>query len=296
MAKTCVLVVDDEPIGREMIAENLTYEGYLVVEADSGEAAWDLIDAEPARFHVILLDRLMPDMDGIDVLRRMKARPETMHLPVIMQTGMTADSEVLEGLKAGAYYYLTKPFAADTLLAIVAAAARDYYSRQALAEEVKRQGNVLSCLAEARFIFRTPQEARDLATLLANTAPDPGRIVLGLSELMLNAIEHGNLDIGYDRKTTLIENGSLEQEIERLLNSVEFSNRHAEVRVRRSDGELSFRICDQGAGFNWQGYLEMSPERAFDTHGRGIAMARMLSFERVEYAAQGNEVEAVIRL
>lgn len=296
MAKTCVLVVDDEPIGREMMAENLTYEGYLVVEADSGEAAWDLIDAEPARFHVILLDRLMPDMDGIDVLRRMKARPETMHLPVIMQTGMTADSEVLEGLKAGAYYYLTKPFAADTLLAIVAAAARDYYSRQALAEEVKRQGNVLSCLAEARFIFRTPQEARDLATLLANTAPDPGRIVLGLSELMLNAIEHGNLDIGYDRKTTLIENGSLEQEIERLLNSAEFSNRHAEVRVRRSDGELSFRIRDQGAGFNWRGYLEMSPERAFDTHGRGIAMARMLSFERVEYAAQGNEVEAVIRL
>ena len=296
MAKTCVLVVDDEPIGREMMAENLTYEGYLVVEADSGEAAWDLIDAEPARFHVILLDRLMPDMDGIDVLRRMKARPETMHLPVIMQTGMTADSEVLEGLKAGAYYYLTKPFAADTLLAIVAAAARDYYSRQALAEEVKRQGNVLSCLAEARFIFRTPQEARDLATLLANTAPDPGRIVLGLSELMLNAIEHGNLDIGYDRKTALIENGSLEHEIERLLNSAEFSNRHAEVRVRRSDGELSFRIRDQGAGFNWQGYLEMSPERAFDTHGRGIAMARMLSFERVEYAAQGNEVEAVIRL
>lgn len=296
MAKTCVLVVDDEPIGREMMAENLTYEGYLVVEADSGEAAWDLIDAEPARFHVILLDRLMPDMDGIDVLRRMKARPETMHLPVIMQTGMTADSEVLEGLKAGAYYYLTKPFAADTLLAIVAAAARDYYSRQALAEEVKRQGNVLSCLAEARFIFRTPQEARDLATLLANTAPDPGRIVLGLSELMLNAIEHGNLDIGYDRKTALIENGSLEDEIERLLNSAEFSNRHAEVRVRRSDGELSFRIRDQGAGFNWRGYLEMSPERAFDTHGRGIAMARMLSFERVEYAAQGNEVEAVIRL
>lgn len=296
MAKTCVLVVDDEPIGREMMAENLTYEGYLVVEADSGEAAWDLIDAEPARFHVILLDRLMPDMDGIDVLRRMKARPETMHLPVIMQTGMTADSEVLEGLKAGAYYYLTKPFAADTLLAIVAAAARDYYSRQALAEEVKRQGNVLSCLAEARFIFRTPQEARDLATLLANTAPDPGRIVLGLSELMLNAIEHGNLDIGYDRKTALIENGSLEQEIERLLNSTEFSNRHAEVRVRRSDGELSFRIRDQGAGFNWQGYLEMSPERAFDTHGRGIAMARMLSFERVEYAGLGNEVEALIRL
>lgn len=296
MAQTCVLVVDDEPIGREMMAENLAIEGYRVVEADSGEAAWALIEATPERFDAILLDRLMPDMDGIEVLRRMKMRPEMMHLPVIMQTGMTAESDVLDGIKAGAYYYLTKPFSADTLLAIVAAASRDYRSHRTLAEEVKRQGNILGCLAEARFVFRTPQQARDLAALLANAAPEPARVVLGLSELMLNAVEHGNLAIGYDRKSVLLEDGSLESEIDRLLKSAEFSGRRAEVLVRRGDGELSFQIRDQGAGFNWQAYLEMSPERAFDTHGRGIAMSRLISFERVEYRGCGNEVEALIRL
>jgi len=69
----------------------------------------------------------------------------------------------LEGLQAGAYYYLTKPFSADTLLAIVAAATRDYRGHKELANEVMRQGRTLACLVQARFVFRTPEEARNLA-------------------------------------------------------------------------------------------------------------------------------------
>ena len=296
MVQSCVLVVDDEPIGRETLAENLGFEGYRVVEADSGEAAWRLIDASPGGFDVILLDRMMPDMDGIEILRRVKKRTDMAHVPVIMQTGMTADADVLEGLQAGAYYYLTKPFSADTLLAIVAAATRDYRGHKELEEEVKRQGRILSCLAEARFVYRTPEEARSLAALLANVAPDPGRVVLGLSELMLNAVEHGNLGIGYQQKSALIESDRLHSEIERRLAGTDFGQRHAVVEVRRGDKELSFCIRDEGAGFDWRGYLEMSPERAFDTHGRGIAMSRMISFDRLDYHGCGNEVVAAISL
>lgn len=296
MTQICVLVVDDEPIGRETLAENLTLEGYLVVEADSGEAAWKQIDATPERFDAILLDRMMPDMDGIEILRRVKLRSDMRHVPVIMQTGMTADTEVLEGLQAGAYYYLTKPFSADTLLAIVAAATRDYRGHKELEEEVKRQGQILSCLTEARFVYRTPDQARSLAALLANAAPEPGRVVLGLSELMLNSVEHGNLAIGYQQKSALIESDRLHSEIEARLASPEFGSRQAEVRISRTDGELVFMISDQGAGFDWQAYLEMSPERAFDTHGRGIAMSRMISFDRLEYRGRGNELVAAIRL
>lgn len=294
--QTCVLVVDDEPIGREMLAENLAEEGYLVAEADSGEAAWKLIDATPERFDAILLDRMMPDMDGIEILRRVKIRPDMMHVPVIMQTGMTADADVLEGLRAGAYYYLTKPYSADTLLAIVAAAARDYRGHKELAAEVQRQSSTLSCLVQARFVFRTPEEARNLATLAANAAPEPGRVVLGLSELMLNAVEHGNLGIGYNEKTALIESGGLQAQISHLLTLPELATRRAELLIERVDGELVYLIRDQGSGFDWRGYLEMSPERAFDTHGRGIAMSRMISFDSLEYHGRGNEVRAAIRL
>lgn len=296
MEKTCVLVVDDEPIGRETLAENLSEEGYQVVEAESGEAAWRLIDAKPERFDAILLDRMMPDMDGIEILRRVKMRPDMMHVPVIMQTGMTADSDVLEGLQAGAYYYLTKPFSADTLLAIVAAATRDYRGHKELAEEVQRQNRTLSCLVQARFLFRTPDDARNLAALAANAAPEPGRVVLGLSELMLNAVEHGNLAIGYDEKTRLIEEGALHDQIAQRLATAELGARQAELVIERAGDELVFVIRDQGAGFDWRAYLEMSPDRAFDTHGRGIAMSRMISFDSLEYCGRGNEVKAAIRL
>lgn len=296
MGQTRVLVVDDEPVGREMLAENLGLDGYDVVEAESGEAAWQLIEAAPGRFDAILLDRMLPDMDGIEILHRVKTRADMTGVPVIVQTGMTADTEVLEGLRAGAYYYLTKPFSAETLLAIVAAATRDYRGHKALEDEVRRQGRMLASLKTARFAFRTPDEARNLAALVANAAPDPERVVLGLSELMLNAIEHGNLAIGYDRKSALIEADALHREIESRLGSPEFGQRTAELEFRRDAGELNFLIRDQGTGFDWQGYLEMRPERAFDTHGRGIAMSRLISFDRLEYRGCGNEVEAAIRL
>ena len=296
MAQTCILVVDDELIGREMLAENLREEGYAVIEADSGAAAWQQIDAAPERFDAILLDRMMPDMDGIDILRRVKQRSEMAHVPVIMQTAMTADGDVLEGLQAGAYYYLTKPFSADTLLAIVAAATRDYQGHKELAEEVRRQGRTLACLMQARFVFRTPDDARNLATLVANAAPDPGRVVLGLSELMLNAIEHGNLEIGYAQKSQLIEQGRLNEEIDRLLSQPGRTGRLAELEIERTEHELRFVVRDQGPGFDWQGFLEMSPERAFDTHGRGIAMSRLISFDTLEYCGRGNEVRASVRL
>lgn len=296
MAKISVLVVEDEPINQETLLENLSEEGYSVEAYDSGEAAWHAIAADPGRFDVVLLDRLMPDMDGIDILRRMKAHPSLQHTPVIMQTAMAADAEVAEGLRAGAYYYLTKPFSADTLLAIVSAAATDYREYLELQDEARRAGHALNCLESARFLFRTPDEARNLAALSANAAPDPGRVVLGLSELMLNAVEHGNLGIGYQEKSRLIEAGCLAEEIARRLEAPEFSGRRAELLIERRGGEVCFLVRDEGPGFDWRGYLEISPERAFDTHGRGIAMSRMLSFDRLEYRGRGNEVLAAVTL
>ena len=291
-----VLVVDDEPVNREMLAGNLREEGYDVIEADSGESAWREIDAAHHHFDAILLDRMMPDMDGIEILRRVKKRADMAHLPVIMQTGMTADAAVLEGLQAGAYYYLTKPFSADTLLAIVSAAVRDHRSHQNLAAEVRRQGSMLTCLVDGRFEFRSTDEARHLAALVANAAPDPSRVVLGLSELMINAVEHGNLEIGYERKTVLLDAGNLPEEVSRLLASPEHRHKKVTLEVRRSSEELSFLVRDEGRGFAWENYLEMSPERAFDTHGRGIAMSRLISFDRMEYLGNGNAVFAAIRL
>lgn len=291
-----ILIAEDEPINLEALTEILTDEGYVVRGVATGGAAWEALSADPTVFDVVLLDRVMPDMDGIEILRRMKERPEMLHIPVIMQTSLAGDEALTEGLKAGAYYYLTKPFAADTLVAIVAAAIQDYQDYLDLNREARRANRALTCLSQAKFTFRTTDEARDIATLVAQMAPDPGRVVLGLSELTLNAVEHGNLGLTYDDKSALGVGEPLVAEIARRLAMPEYANRRASIEVRRTADEVVFTIRDEGQGFDWRKYLEMSPERAFDTHGRGIAMSRLFSFDRLEYRGTGNEVEAAVSL
>ncbi len=296
MSPSRILIVEDEPINLEALVEILGDEGYEVCSAINGNEAWAQLSAAPGSFDVVLLDRLMPDMDGIEILRRMKNQAEMGHTPVIMQTSMATDEAIAEGLQAGAYYYLTKPFAADTLVAIVAAAVRDHRDFLQLRREVRQASRTLNCLSSARFSFRTPDEAHDVATLLAQAAPDPARVVLGLSELMLNAVEHGNLAITYDEKSALGGGEPLAAEIARRLADPTNANKRASIEFHRSANELRFVVRDCGTGFDWQNYLEMSPDRAFDTHGRGIAMSRLISFDRLRYIGCGNEVEAVVVL
>lgn len=294
MSKARVLIVEDEPINLEILAETLNDEGYEALTAFSGESAWHALQENADSLDVVLLDRMMPDMDGIEILRRMKSHPALDHTPVIMQTAMTAEEDVAEGLQAGAFYYLTKPINPETLLAIVAVAVADKQHQAELRKEVDQANRSLKHLQQGRFTFRTPEDARDIATSLANVAPDPGRVVLGLSELMLNAVEHGNLGITYAEKSRLIAADQLFEEVQRRLQDPLYGPREAELILERSEGEIRFLIRDQGQGFNWEKYLEISPERAFDTHGRGIAMSRLISFVRMEYRGCGNEVLAVV--
>jgi len=73
-----------------------------------------------------------------------------------------------------------------------------------------------------------------------------------------------------------------------------YAERVARVRFSRDAGAVTIHIADQGEGFDWRPYLEFSAARAFDPHGRGISMARMVSFDSLEYQGRGNEV--VVRL
>lgn len=290
-----LLIVEDEPVNLNLLVENLVEEGYETDTATTGEEGWRKIEAARGAYDAILLDRMLPDTDGIEILRRMQEDEELARTPVILQTAMVAEADVAEGLAAGAFYYLNKPFSADTLIAIVGAAVEDRREYLALRNEVLKAANTLACLDRAEFSFRTTDEARNIATLLANVAPDPDSVVLGLSELMLNAVEHGNLGITYEEKTRLIADGELAREIERRQSQPPYSGRCATLEFVRLVGELRFIIRDEGNGFDWREFLEIKPERAFDTHGRGIAMARLMSFQSVDYRGCGNEVVAVVR-
>ena len=295
-SKTTVLVVDDEELNLELIADYLSDDNIESVCVESGEQALERLHENPNKFSAVLLDRMMPGLNGIEVLQQIKADEKLNEIPVIMQTAKVGTESMIEGLKAGAQYYLSKPYDQQTLSTIVSTAIHDYKRYAQLQDDLKQAEKTLMMMEKGEFTFKSLDEGRDLATLLAQACPDSSRVILGLTELLINAVEHGNLAIDYDETSKLQAVGELENVIDSRLISPLYKDKIVTLEFSRSDDEINFTISDQGAGFDWSQYMEICPERAFDTHGRGIALANSISFDRLEYSGSGSKVCATVSL
>jgi CheY-like chemotaxis protein len=293
MIKRRLLVVDDEPVNLEIIREYLESEDYELTLVESAEAGLQQMEAGKD-YELVILDRMMPGMNGIELLKRMKGDERFRHIPVIMQTAASDPSQVREGIQAGAFYYLAKPYEPATLLAIVRAALADVDDRAVAHRRAAAHVKAMELLDAAEFRLSRLEQVGPLIEVLASLCPVPDLAASGLTELLVNAIEHGNLGISYDEKKSLRLAGRWEEEVAQRLARPEFGDRSVQVRVSRRPGLLEFTVTDEGAGFDWQRYLDFDPERAADPNGRGIAMARLLSFARIEYQGRGNIVQAVV--
>lgn len=112
-----VLVVDDEPDVQLLCRVNLEFEGYRVLEAADGQQALDRLADEPV--DVVLLDVMLPKLDGWQVLERIKSDPRTKDVPVVMLTAKVQDQDQVRGWSGGAAEYITKPFSPLSLSQVV---------------------------------------------------------------------------------------------------------------------------------------------------------------------------------
>ena len=103
-----ILVAEDSSTVRRLVAARLAADGYEVVEAEDGEAALSLARRE--RPDLIVLDKVMPKLDGFEVVRALREDPATRSLPIVMLTERTSDDDVLGGLDLGVEEYMPKPF------------------------------------------------------------------------------------------------------------------------------------------------------------------------------------------
>jgi len=268
---------------------------YELLTAEDGEQAWTLLKNNPNDFDVVLLDWMMPKLDGMEVLKRIKADSTLKHIHVIMQTARAGKDEVQQGMDAGAYYYLTKPYKEQEIQSIVETAVNDSLHKQQVKETVEQNVSTFGLVKKGMIEYKTLQECQALATLLANTYPDAEKVSTGLSELMINALEHGNLAIDYDEKTRLKEKGTWLSEINRRCNLPKYNNKTVSISYSKDDTSIKLTIEDEGAGFDWKSYLRLTPERAKDNHGRGIVIAQK-SFDTLEYIGSGNKLIAQVQL
>ena len=122
MKRGRILIVDDEPDLLELVKHQLGKEHYEVTTAQDGEVALAQARRQPP--DLVVLDLMLPGIDGLEVCRRLKADPRTMHVPIIMLTAKGEESDAVIGLSQGADDYIRKPFGSKELVARIAARLR----------------------------------------------------------------------------------------------------------------------------------------------------------------------------
>ena len=293
--QTRVLVVDDDRIIRVIIQKRIEGLGYIVETAVNGKDAIEKLTMDDRGFDVIVLDREMPEMNGLEVVARMKADRDLRKIPIIMATGSDSPEDIKKGIDAGVFYYLTKPIDDEVLKSVFVSAIREVETQKILKHELQKHKASFNLIHSSTFYLHTISEAEDLAAFLANCYPDPERVITGLAELITNAVEHGNLEISYEDKSDLIERGIWREEIDRRTALPEHKDKKVEVVFRRNEEGPSVKIEDEGKGFEWRRFLEIDPARATHNHGRGIAQANAVSFDELRYNTAGNQVIAIVR-
>jgi len=262
-----------------------------VLTAADGTEAQAILQAHPEPISVVILDWIMPQMTGIELLRWMKKQARIEHIPVIMLTALDDPERIKEGIDAGAFYYLIKPFQRPLLQSILRAAVSDYHNTRQLLEKLKQCARPLAFMEEGTFRFRTLAEADQLAVMIASATPEPEHAMV-IAELLLNAVEHGNLGITYEDKGRLVAENAWNEEIDRRLALPENKQKYAIVHMKKEGTNLRVEIEDAGPGFDFERYMQIDETRLFDNHGRGIAIAR--SALNMEFIQPGNKVIVTI--
>lgn len=115
MARAKILIVEDEEDIQELLKFNLTKEGYQTAVASTGEEGIRQATQNPP--DLVLLDLMLPKVDGLEVCKRLRAHPRTAHIPIVMLTAKSEESDVVTGLEVGADDYITKPFSPRVVIA-----------------------------------------------------------------------------------------------------------------------------------------------------------------------------------
>lgn len=285
-----LLIVEDEEMVRDVIVRQIENKSNFRVSAaaSAGEALAFLEKETP---DVALIDIRLPDMQGTELIRRIKeVRP---HLRAIMMSGWADIQDTITALRCGAVDFFQKPLKIDDVLASIDHAFE-------MASAIRASRSLQPFLLEEIRTFRIPNEVSLVPHLTAEITGslegDPGisrdeleGIRTSIHEIVLNAIEHGNLAITYDEKSQLMQSVlGLKREIARRAADPRYRDRRVLVTFQNTPQVAIVTVADQGDGFDHSKLPD--PSQLGDApHGRGILITKIF-MDEVRYNAKGNEV------
>ncbi len=286
-----VLVVDDQDALRALLARMVERAGFEAIEAKDGEEAVERFkEFTPI---VVVSDIMMPKMDGLALLERIKQIDRSA--AVILMTGLGNEEVLLRALRGGATNFFKKPFNVGEMIQQISAvadyrreAARTTFSTSFLEEETKR---FRIPNGDDRYLPLINQVTLQLPSILPEE--EILNLKIGIEEMIVNAVEHGNLGISFAEKAAAIEVGTLRQLMAERVKSVG-AEKFVTVASRLTRERFEITISDGGEGFDWRGLPGVEAGNLLAYNGRGIFLTKIY-FDEVRYNERGNEVTLVKR-
>lgn len=291
---TKILLVDDEELVREELGGLLDDEGYHVITGSDGEEGLKLFEQEKP--DMVITDVRMPRVDGLSLVATI--RQQSPKTPVTVITGHGNEAMAIEALRAGVTDFIKKPVKLEDLLSALGRMEDSLGLIRRAPEEVPDSAK----LVEERSVYELDNNRSVIPTFVdailnkcaSKLTPEAKtELSLALRELILNAVEHGNLGLSFEEKADALEKGSLETILETKLKDQKLAKRRVKIDICSCEDGVSFEITDQGKGFDWRALPDpMDPMNLLAEHGRGVLLAQM-SVDELSYNEKGNQVKAI---
>jgi CheY-like chemotaxis protein len=270
----------------------LSREGFEPIEAKDGESAIELYRS--LKPPVVISDVMMPKMDGLTLLREIKAIDPGA--AVILMTGHGNEEILLKALQGGATNFFKKPFNVRSLIMEIhkifqykVETVKSYLYSPFLVEESKTF-SLTTGTPQYHPIIN--QITLQLPCLLAES--EILNLKIGIEEMVINAIEHGNLGISFIEKCAAIEQGKFGDLLAARLRLGTVREKKVRISSKLTQEYFRISITDDGEGFDWRNLPELLPENLFAYAGRGIFLTKIY-YDEVIYNEKGNEVTLVKR-
>ncbi len=294
--KYSVLIVEDDRVALHSLSTIVESLGYRVQTASNGADAYTMARENPSVADIIITDRIMPIMDGVALTRKLKRSVKTENIPIIMLTGAKASEDMATGIEAGVFYYLQKPPEHQLVKSVLESARREVSRRRILHSTLGAHQSAFNFVDVLRLTISKVNEIEPACSLLASVHNEPDKIVMGIFDLVQNAVEHGILRFGFREKHRLLSEGSWKDALYARSAACDEYNGEVEVTIIKKETKLVLTVKDSGGGFDWSQFMSVDPSRSSALCGRGIARAKTLCFDQMVYNNVGNQVTAIKEL
>jgi len=289
-----LLVVADNADTQTVILEQASAKGHSVISASS--PALGLTTFEMTQPDIVIMDLFLPEQEGITLVKQIRERRPTC--PVVLLTDVGHAESTMEGLRAGALDYVQQPIHEDAFAQVLQRAIHSLPASVDDAPGVERLEYVLIMGPDPSYVEST------VTWLIQGTAVglvETRQLHLraALQELVMNAVEHGCLELRYHDKIEAMAKDRYDELIQRRRQDARFRDRRVTIRAiyDKRQRMVTYQIADEGKGFNWKSCVNPRADvcPTGDASGRGVFLAHSF-FPDIAYNERGNEVMFTVPL